>query len=505
MSSNDVRPRERSAASVPAWSIATRLTLWYAASAFLLVAFTTGFLYWVLVRNVDREDDQFLVDTVQILRRLIAERPADQAALREEVEWEGAARHYARVYVRIFDEHGRIIMETPNASRLLAGRHPTPAGFDAEPGPGIEVSSTNGTPFRTLAARARFGTGDRDARIIQVALDRTAEKQLLRDYRLRLWGVLGVALLAAAAVGHAIARRGVRPIESITETARGIRSSTLADRMPSIGLPAELSSLADTFNQMLGRLEDAFSRLSSLSADLAHELRTPLNNLRGEIEVALGKPRNADEYREVLESVLEECARLFDMIDGLMFLARAENPATEIVRAPIDVSRELQTVCELYELPAAERGVRISREVQSGVLAAMLDRTLFQRALSNLISNALTHTPAGGCVRLSAARSDHALQLDIADTGSGIPAEYLGRVSDRFYRVDPSRSSLSGGLGLGLAIVGSIVKVHGGTMGIVSEVGQGTRVMLVFPGAIIDANERQGIDTATTISQTAGV
>jgi two-component system, OmpR family, heavy metal sensor histidine kinase CusS len=135
----------------------------------------------------------------------------------------------------------------------------------------------------------------------------------------------------------------------------------------------------------------------------------------------------------------------------------------------------------------------------------LLDRTLFQRAVSNLISNALTHTAPGGSVRLSAARAGHALQVEIADTGIGIPLEHLGRISDRFYRVDSSRSSLSGGLGLGLAIVRSIVKVHGGTMGIVSDAGQGTRVTLVFPGAIVDAHEPRAIGGATAVGQTSVV
>ena len=505
MSSNDMGLRQASGASAPAWSIAARLTLWYALAAFLLVAFATGSLYWVLVRNVDREDDQFLVDTIQILRGLMHERPDDMAALRQEVEWEGAARRYARVYVRVFDPEARIVIETPGASRLLAGRQPTSVAFDVEPGPGIEVSSPAGTPFRTLAAWARVGAQGHGERLIQVALDRTAERQLLSDYRLRLWGVLGMALLAAVGVGHAIARRGVRPIESITETARGIRSSTLAERIPTAGLPAELSSLAETFNQMLGRLEEAFSRLSSLSADVAHELRTPISNLRGAVEVALGKPRNAGEYRDVLESVLEECVRLCDMIDGLMFLARAENPETEIARGPLDVSRELRAVCELYEPPASERAVTISSEGESSVIVALLDRRLFQRALSNLVTNALTHTRAGGSVQLSASRNGQSLQVEITDTGTGIPPEHLGRVSDRFYRVDPSRSTASGGLGLGLAIVGSIVKVHGGAMVIASEEGRGTKVTLVFPGAIVDASELLSAGVPTAISETSAV
>ncbi len=464
------------------WSIAGRLTLWYAASAFLLITVSTGVLYWVLVRNVDRQDDQFLVDTVQIIRGLIRERPGDTAALRQEVEWEGAARRYTRMYVRIRDSGARVLLETPGTGAVLGVRRIPAAPLDAEPGPGLDIRSAAGTPYRVLAAWARVGPDGESSYLIEAVLDRTAEQTLLRGYRTRVWIVLGLALVASGAVGYWIARRGMRPIAAIAALAGGVRSSTLAARIPLVGLPSELASLAGTFNQMLSRLEDAFARLSAFSADLAHELRTPISNLRGEVEVALGKPRDAIEYRAVLESILEECVRLSQMMDGLMFLARADSPETQIVRTLIDVDRELRTVSELYEPFAAEAGVHIQIERDGrGGLVATLDRTLFQRALSNLMTNALRHTPVGGTVWLAAGLTDGVLQVDIADTGSGIPAEHLANVSDRFYRIDPSRSSTSGGLGLGLAIVQTIMKVHGGALEITSEQGHGTRIRLMFP------------------------
>ena len=177
-----------------------------------------------------------------------------------------------------------------------------------------------------------------------------------------------------------------------------------------------------------------------------------------------------------MESVLEESVRLSQMIDGLMLLARAESPETQIVRTPLDIRRELRAVCEFYEPAAAEAGITLEIDARADRLVAAFDRTLFQRVLGNLMANALTHTPTRGCVRLSATCTDGAVQIDVADTGVGIPAERLARVSDRFYRVDPSRSSASGGLGLGLAIVRSIVTVHGGSMLIMSECGHGTTV-----------------------------
>jgi two-component system, OmpR family, heavy metal sensor histidine kinase CusS len=491
MSSND---RDTARARSP-WSIAARLALWYTAATFVLVAIATGLLYWVLVTNVDREDDQFMVDTVQIMRALIRERPGDVAALRQEVDWEGTARRYARVFVRVLNEDGALIVETPGATAIMA-RHPLrPADGSTEPGPGIDTTSPAGAPYRMLAAWAPLGSEGRERRLIQIALDRTTERQLLAEYRSRLWAVLAVALMASALVGYTIARRGMAPVEAIAGTARRIGSSTLSARIPIDGLPGELSSLAKTFNDMLDRLEDAFARLSSLSADLAHELRTPINNLRGEIEVALGKPRGAAEYQDTLASVLEEASRLSQMIDGLMFLARAENPETQINRTRVDVRRELRGVCEFYEPAAAEAGVTLD-VVDAETVPATFDRTLVQRALGNLILNAVTHTPPGGHVRLSVRRGDGAVRIDVADTGAGIAAEHLNRVSGRFYRVDASRSSLSGGLGLGLAIVASIMKVHGGSMEIASTPGSGTTVTLIFP-------ELPEVDTATPAVSTA--
>lgn len=477
MSSSD---RDSAGARSP-WSIAARLAFWYTAATFVLVAIATGLLYWVLVANVDREDDQFLVDTVQIMRALIRERPSDVAALRQEVDWEGTARRYARVFVRVLDEDGKLIIETPGATAILARHRLLPADGSTEPGPGIDTTSPAGAPYRMLAAWAPLGADGRQRRLVQIALDRTTERQLLREYRSRLWAVLGLALLASAFVGYTIARRGMAPVKAIADTAGRIGSRTLHARIPVEGLPGELSSLAATFNDMLNRLEDAFARLSSLSADLAHELRTPINNLRGEVEVALGKPRSASEYQDVLASVLEEASRLSQMIDGLMFLARAENPQTQIDRIPVDVCKELRSVCEFYEPTAAEAGVSLHVSDDGAVVHAAFDRTLIQRALGNLIINAVTHTPAGGRVDLSVACAEGAVRIGVKDTGRGISAEHLSRVSDRFYRVDVSRSSSSGGLGLGLAIVGSIMKVHGGSMEIASTPGSGTTVTLVFP------------------------
>jgi two-component system heavy metal sensor histidine kinase CusS len=479
MSSKNVP--EPSAPGQPArnssWSLATRLTAWYAGSAFALILLATGYLYWALVRNLDREDDGQLADTVRYVQELLKSRRGDPAAIRREIVEAAQARLNIGLCIRVVSGTGLSLAETEGMKTLPVNSFPTAVG---EPGRGINLHTRDGRHFRGLAVRTNTGGADDWPAVIQVAMDRSEEEELLADFRENLWVVLGGALAACAMVGYRIARRGIRPLSEITETARRIRSSNLGERIASGRLPAELHSLAETFNQMLDRLEQSFARLSRFSADIAHELRTPINNLRGEVEVALGKPRTALEYREVLESSLEECGRLARMIDSLLFLARAENPRTQIDREPFDVGRELASVREFYEASAAEAGVGLDVRIE-GSVAADLNRPLFQRAVANLLAKAIAHTPPGGTVILGARDSGTATRVEVADTGCGIPAAHLAHVFDRFYRVDDARSSAEGGMGLGLAIVRSIVELHGGAVEIVSEVGQGTRAVMTFP------------------------
>ena len=471
--SPDGRPPRRSS-----WSLAARLTAWYASSAFALILLATGFLYWALSRSLDREDDQLLADRVRTLGDLLRGRPGDAAVVRREVVATAQARLSIPLYIRLIDRGGSPLAETPGMGELLPmATFPGPL---TEPGRGADLRTGEGRSFRGLAMRLEGGSEDDAPAVVQVAMDRSQEGELLADYRRNILLVLGVGLAVCTAVGYHIARRGIRPIHEITETARRIRPNNLGERIAAGGLPAELLALAETFNEMLDRLEQSFARLSRFSADIAHELRTPVNNLRGEVEVALGKPRTADEYRDVLGSNLEEYARLARMIDSLLFLARAEDPRTQIVRERFDVGRELATVCEFYEAAATEAGVSLAVDVHGHVPADM-NRPLFQRAVGNLVANAIAHTPTGGAVTLTAAGEGPTTRVEVADTGCGIPASHLPHVFDRFYRADPSRSSAGGGVGLGLAIVRSIAELHGGAVELSSEVGRGTRAVMTLP------------------------
>lgn len=441
--------------------MAARLTVWYAVAAFALVAAATGYLYWGLARTLDHEDDQFLDDKVRDVRHVLTEHPGDREALRRELV-------PGRLSVRVaLAGDPTDTVETPGMADLVPW-----AAFPADDH-ARDHRTSSGRPFRLRTAH-----GDR-GEVIQVALSRGADEDLLAEYRRRLVYVLGASLVAAVVGGYRLARSGLRPLAAVAATTRRIGPANLGERLNLTGLPAELLDLASTFNLMLDRLEEAFARLNRFSADIAHELRTPLNNLRGETEVALGRSRTPEEYRDVLGSSLEECGRLTQLIDGLLFLARAEDPRAGLVTEPVDAAAELYAVREFFEPAAAEAGVRLEVEAPPG-LTVRADRQLLQRAVSNLVSNALSHTPSGGTVTLFA---EAGVRVGVRDTGHGIPPDHLAHVFDRFYRADVARSSSHGRVGLGLAIVKAIAELHGGTATVASTGGKGTTVTLTLPTA----------------------
>ncbi len=304
---------------------------------------------------------------------------------------------------------------------------------------------------------------------------------MLRRYRFWFWAILLVTSVLFPLVGYRIARHGIRPVEEIAATARTITSTNLRERIRADGYPFELASLAGTFNEMLDRLEESFEQISRFSADIAHDLRTPVNNIRGEAEVALARARTVDEYRDVLESSLEETVRLSDLIGDLLFLARAERPLSHVHRQRVDVDDLLNVVREYYEATASDGGISLVTVPGAEPITAEWDRALMLRALSNLVSNAIAHTPREGSVTLAAYATEGEIFVKVSDTGIGIPAEAVPRVFDRFFRVDPSRCKSSGGTGLGLAIVQSIMTLHGGSAEISSEFGRGTCVTLRMP------------------------
>jgi two-component system heavy metal sensor histidine kinase CusS len=458
-------------------SLATRMTLWYALSAFALVFTASGFLYHALSDGLNHENDVLLSQNFQSLTSYMNKSPGDLYDLQQFVGQTPKWYRTTSFWTRILDGN-QLLTETPGMSQslpLTLFKQGSPKAWSST------LYSKNAVPFRVLSTQGVWPGYIHPNVTIQMAIDMSPDEKILKRFRKKLLIVLVCSLMAYAFTGYWIAQRGIQPVRVMAKTAARIGSSTLYERLDRAGLPSELSDLAATFNGMLDRLEDSFARLSRFSSDIAHELRTPLQNLRGEAEVILSKERSPAEYQELLGSSLEEYQRLANLIDRLLFLARAENPQTHIQREALDLKKELGLLQDFYQLSAGELGVLLRVEAPEG-LRAELDRALFQRAAGNLIENAMKYTPVGGTIQLKASGENEKIRVEVSDTGNGIPPEQVSRVFDRFYRVDPSRSPLSGGAGLGLSIVKSIMDLHGGTVEIQSEPAKGTTITLLFPG-----------------------
>jgi two-component system, OmpR family, heavy metal sensor histidine kinase CusS len=461
MSSNRTKPR----------SIATQLVLLFTLCAALLLSSGLSVFYWIVVRHAFEEDNAVLVDKLAALRADLKEPDGTNTVDRElKNRRTGEPAVY---WVRVLDSAGNIVTETPGMNRFLPPDIFAPAQSPTSVSGSSKDYQNNERLFSLVATNE---TVDDRPYILQVAQDRSADERFRKQFRALLALVLGLGLIASAVIAVTVTRRGLRPLAEMRRSLERVQPGHLSERIEPMRWPLELRPLAASFDDMLGRLEDSFTRLSQFSADLAHELRTPIGNMLGEAQVALTRQRSAEEYRSVIESTAAECERLSGIIDNLLFLARAESAEQQIERLLFNGRVALEKIVSFYQTAAEDRHVNIACSGEGQIFA---DPALFNRAVGNLIDNALRFTTDGGKIHISIGTRGGRTEVSVRDTGSGIAPEHLPRVFDRFYRGDASRSSA--GTGLGLALVKSIVDLHGGSASIESEVGRGTIVLVTFP------------------------
>lgn len=349
------------------------------------------------------------------------------------------------------------------------------AGLDAP-----QVWQAEGRDFRGVVVDLTDASAPGRALQAALALDIGHHRDFLGSFRHNLWAAVLACILSTAFLGWVAARRGLRPVRDMAVVARGISASRLQERLALDAVPPELAGLAIAFNDMLERLEGSFRRLSDFSSDLAHELRTPISNLMTQAQVALGKARSPEEYREVLYSSLEEYDRLAGMISDMLFLAQADHGRLIPTREPVELSEEVAKLFEFFEAWSEECGVQLQAQ---GAGRVMGDAAMLRRALSNLLANALHHSASGTEISIEIAEPRPGwVRLSVSNAGETIPPEHLPRLFDRFYRVDPARQRSHEGAGLGLAITRSIIAAHGGSIGVRSESGR-TKFALELPGA----------------------
>jgi heavy metal sensor kinase len=316
--------------------------------------------------------------------------------------------------------------------------------------------------------------------LIQAGMSLESMYATRRRFLLIAAAVFPFGLLLAGGGGWLLAHRALKPVERMTETARRISAEHLAERLEEKGTGDELDKLANTLNEMLGRLDTAFRQIRQFSADASHELQTPLTILKGELEVALRSPREPDEYQCTLKSALEEIDRINSLVEGLLLLTRADAGVLRMDRRLVNLAELAQEVYGQARVLADAQGI-IFRQGPMIPLSIQGDYEPLRRLLLNLVDNGIKYTPAGGRVTLSLARNGKWASLHVSDTGIGLSSGEQEQIFQRFYRTTEARSQGEGGLGLGLCIAQSIAEAHGGKINVQSVPGQGSTFTVLLP------------------------
>ena len=315
---------------------------------------------------------------------------------------------------------------------------------------------------------------------VQGAQSLHSANDAVEDLREQLYLGIPLVLLFAGFGGYFLANRALRPIQQITNIAQEITALDLSRRLAYRGTMDEVGILAETFDQMLERLQSSFARERRFTGDAAHELRTPLTVLKGQIEVTLNRKRNPAEYEMKLQELSAQVERLIRLSNGLLFLSRSDQNQLSFEPDDINLSEWLEVLMEQFQPLAREKGLKIDTNIP-GKLLVFGDGDHLIRLFINLVENAIKYAPVGGQITVTAMKKPGETQISIHNTGPDIPPEHLQHLFERFYRVEADRSSQTGGAGLGLAIAHEIVRLHGGEIEVQSEPGRGVTVRVHLP------------------------
>ncbi|MBN9477205.1 MAG: two-component sensor histidine kinase [Bordetella sp. SCN 67-23] len=449
------------------FSLTTRLTTFFSLSSATVLLGLGALIATSMDQHFAYEDFAVLEEKANLVRKIAQDAAPDAMPIRL-----GAAlQNHPGLVALIATGQGTSLYATDGFEfqQALAAARALPAGKEEF------TWRQDGAEYRGL--RTTVGGAGGEVLVI-VGLATEIHAHFMHGFLHSLVLYVLLSALVSGVFGWWAARSGLAPLRTMAARARAVTAQKLDERMPVDAVPPEMADLASTLNAMLARLQDDFRRLSEFSSDLAHELRTPLTNLLTQTHVVLAQPREAGKYREILASNEEELQRLSRMVSDMLYLAKMEHGITLPDVGAIAVQDEVNALFEFYEALAEDKAVAMRLTGRGRIVG---DRLMLRRALSNLLSNALRHTPPGGAIDVVVASEAKAVTIAVENDGKEIPAELLPSLFDRFFRGDKSRARPdSESSGLGLSITRAIMVAHGGDITAGSASGR-TRFTLVFP------------------------
>lgn len=461
-------------------SIRFKLTLWYAVTLAVILFLFSSLLYVTFRDLLYRELDSELLAVAEPLasQTLAPFRNSSPLAFDQVLEDFLGAKSQGK-YIRVLTPFGEVGTHSSNLDNRRLNLRPE-AFKDAFRGSTVYSTGTDlkGDPIRIISYPIIENNNFRGVVQVGAALNETQGE--LRKILTVLYISIPLSLILFSCGGWFLASRALEPVDLITRTARKISAENLSQRLEVVNPNDEIGRLAQTFNTTLGSLENSFNRARRFSADVSHELRTPLTILRGETEMGLKCTTEPEEFRMLLQSNLEEINRMSGIIEYLLELSRAEAGVLALNLRELDLKELLAEQVQAVGLLAREKHVDLVFEENRSVIVKA-DRMRLRQIFTNLLDNAVKYTPSWGNVRLSLECEGRWAKITVKDTGTGISAENLPRIFDRFYRVDEARNRADGGSGLGLSLVKSFVEAHGGTIDVSSSPGKGSMFIVYLP------------------------
>ncbi len=450
-----------------------RLAAWYFLVLFLAFGAFSLLAFFEVRRSIHSAVDEGLRDRAADIRELLERQwPAKQ------VQSELAAGSSVRGeddILEIAETHGEWAYSSVSALhyglRLVRG---------GKPGGKFEFSTmySKGMPLRILNGQLRVAEKAYD---VQIAAPMDDFYDAVNRFRLLLLFSVPVLLLVASAGGYWLGRKALAPVGEIARAAQSISEHELSKRLPILQTGDELQSLSETLNEMFGRLERAFTRVTQFTADASHELRTPVALMRTRTEIALRKERSEADYRETIVRIHQELERTSALIENLMTLARADSGSEAMQVASTNLNEVLLEISEAARLLAQGKSIHYEQRLPETPLHVKGNAPSLRRLFLILIDNAVKYTPREGRISVVLDASDGAAVTEIRDTGVGISPSDLPHIFERFYRADASRSRGSGGTGLGLSIAQWVVEAHQGKISVASKVGEGCVFRVQIP------------------------
>ncbi|MGK4350862.1 Cu(+)/Ag(+) sensor histidine kinase [Enterobacter sichuanensis] len=472
------------------FSLALRLTFFISLSTLLaFFAFT-----WFMLHSVEKHfAEQDVSDLQQISSAMhrILQSPADPDQKKISKLKESLAG-YRNVAVLLLDPQGNTLFSSAQGAALRPAMNT--ANFSQHrqaqdvflwtvDDPDMAMHAGSDMKMETYRIIASSGTvtlqGKTQNYVMLIGLSINFHLHYLEALKKNLFAIAAVISVLIVLIIRIAVRQGHLPLRNVSNAIKNITSENLDARLEPSRVPVELEQLVISFNQMMGKIEDVFTRQANFSADIAHEIRTPITNLVTQTEIALSQHRTQKELEDVLYSSLEEYNRMTRMVSDMLFLAQADNNQLIPDRVLFDLGAEVRKVFEFFEAWAEERHITLTYHGVPCLIEG--DPQMFRRAINNLLSNALRYTPTGKTVTVSISKRGNDVELITENPGTPIPQVHLSKLFDRFYRVDPSRQRKGEGSGIGLAIVKSIVTAHHGKVRVESDA-VSTRFILTVPG-----------------------